>query len=174
MPLKGGPTLGDSYTPTPEYVAFEFDSNLDDPGILPSSNYWDLDQTFGELCGDSSLLYSVQSFKAEVLNLGGTWLDHISNFAVNVEQGINCIDIPEYYIGTSHDSAVKFSNIFNDARTQIEHELEWGFLEPNTTAVRSRLIAIIKLNLQSQFPGSTFGLGSCQGDVPTSTANYSC
>ena len=38
VPLKGGPTLGDSYTPTPEYVAFEFDSNLNDPGILPSSN----------------------------------------------------------------------------------------------------------------------------------------
>ncbi|MEM8940108.1 MAG: hypothetical protein AAGC64_12250, partial [Bacteroidota bacterium] len=53
-------------------------------------------QTFGKLCDDINFLHSTQSFKAEVLNLGGTWVNHLYNFAIDVELGVNCIDIPEY------------------------------------------------------------------------------
>lgn len=132
------------------------------------------EQTFGKLCADINFLYSAQSFTAEIVGLGGTWYNSDLNYAVNVELGVNCIDFPEYYISNTESAANGFSIVFNDARTQIEKELEFGLLDPITISIRSRLIEIITTNLQSKYPGSTFGLGQCQGNIPKTIANYGC
>ncbi|REE01304.1 hypothetical protein [Marinoscillum furvescens] len=173
---SGSPTLGDSYTePRPEYVVFEFDDS-EPMGTAPStaSNSWRLAQTFGKLCDNIIFKYSANSFKAEISGLGGTYHNYVTNKILNIELGVNCVDIPEYYIGTSHQAATGFANIFNSARTKVEQELESGLLAPNVTAMRNRLIAIITSGLQSKYSGATFGLGECQGNVAKNVADYGC
>jgi len=143
-------------------------------GAMGFDNFSNYTQTFGKLCDNINFQYSAQSFTAEIIGLGGTYYNSEFNYAINVELGINCIDIPEYYIGTSYDAALGFTSVFNTARTQIEHELEWGILNPNTITVRNRLISLISTKLNQLYPGATFGLGECQGNVPQTTADYGC
>lgn len=169
---SGMPSSGDSGDYSPDENG-SGGSSGDGPGSgdFPNRNW---EQTFGKLCADMNFLYSAQSFKAEVIGLGGTWYNADFNYAINVELGVNCIDLPEYYISTTYNASNAFTIIFNNARTQIERELELGLLEPNSITIKNRLVAIITSNMQSQYPGSTFGLSECLGSVPTTTANYGC
>ena len=171
----------------PEYVFLELENDLDAPGTLDEvcpfgknengeciKEDWDLDQTFGKLCDNINFKHSANSFTAEIHGLGGSYINRTTSTMVNVELSVNCVDIPEYYIGTSHDAGVGFASVFNMSRTQVEMELESGLLEPNTVTIRSRLIAIIKTRLQAKFPGATFGLSGCQGNIPVTIADYGC
>ncbi|MEM6524214.1 MAG: hypothetical protein AAF693_10495 [Bacteroidota bacterium] len=143
-------------------------------GCIDEAELWDLDQTFGSLCSNINFIHTAKSFKAEISGLGGTYFNRALKRSINVELGVNCIDLPEYYFGTRYDAAEGFASIFNQARTRIEHELEIGDLSPTTLAVRSRLISLLKTWLNTNYPGATFSTNTCSGDIPNSTADYGC
>jgi hypothetical protein len=142
--------------------------------LIPKYPEGDIEQKFGKLCDNINFKYSGSSFKAELIGLGSTYVNHSTNQILNIELGVNCIDIPDYYIGTSYDAAMGFSQIFNNSRTQIEYELESATLQPTVVAVRSRLVTVLTTRLQAAYPGATFGLGGCQGDIPKTVADYGC
>ncbi len=145
------------------------------PVLLDPTMLWSPAQTFGKLCAESiNFKYSANSFTAEIQQLGATYVNFALNKVISVEFDVNCIDLPEYHIGTSYDASEGFAQVFNEVRLQIERELDAGTLAPTNIAVRGRMILLLEWALNERFSGATFGLGPCQGNIPASQADYSC
>lgn len=144
---------------------------------VPDFDYWSLEdesQGIGNLCDNINFKHVGNGFTAEINGLGISAINYMTNSVINVELGTNCIEIAEYYVGTSYDAAVIFVSIFNSARNAIASELNSGLLTPSQPSIRSRLIQLIVSELQTDHPGSSFGLGPCLGEVPKNIADYGC
>jgi hypothetical protein len=142
---------------------------------VPSLKYEDV-ETF-ELCYENLSFISVgNSYTADITGLGATvWNNLTGQLAINVEFGNSCISIPKSFASSSSIAAQYFSEIYNYSRKKLYLWVNSTYTPLTSFSVRNKLLEIIRQELNTEFSGSEFNIGSgCSGNIPVSVADYGC
>jgi hypothetical protein len=166
----GGGSSGCPYSPSCS-DPIPFDSGeviVDIEEIYPSEIQ--PDPLRNELCGTLNFTTVGSSHTTQINGLG-LFAKRSNGEAFNVELGSNCTSIPNYNLNSIEASEV-FKEAFRLSIQSILIMLNDGSIAPNSSTVRPELINLIRSNLNSLAPGSSFSSGPCSGNILENQALY--